>query len=159
MRAIYSITVENRSGSLSKIAGLFARRGFNIEKLTVGETDDPTVSSMTIVSSGDNRTLEQIEKQLNKQVDVIKVRRLNPEHCIEREGVIIKVNYTRSNRKEIMEICEIMGAHIVYMGMQTIVIEYFGKPQRVQRLLAHLRPLGIQEIARAGTLALQKEIK
>lgn len=159
MRGIYSITVENRSGSLSKIAGLFARRGFNIEKLTVGETDDPTVSSMTIVSSGDNRTLEQIEKQLNKQVDVIKVRRLNPDHCIEREGVIIKVSYTRSNRREIMEICEIMGAHIVYMGMQTIVIEYFGKPQRVQRLLAHLRPLGIQEIARAGTLALQKEIK
>lgn len=159
MRAIYSITVENRSGSLSKIAGLFARRGFNIEKLTVGETDDPTVSSMTIVSSGDNRTLEQIEKQLNKQVDVIKVRRLNPEHCIEREGVIIKVNYTRSSRREIMEICEIMGANIVYMGMHMIVIEYFGKPQRVQRLLAHLRPLGIQEIARAGTLALQKEIK
>lgn len=159
MRGIYSITVENRSGVLSKIAGLFARRGFNIEKLTVGETEDPTVSSMTIVSSGDNRTLEQIEKQLNKQVDVIKVRRLDPENCIEREGVIVKVNYTRSSRREIMEICEIMGAHIVYMGMQTIVIEYFGKPKRVQRLLAHLRPLGIQEIARAGTLALQKEIK
>lgn len=159
MRGIYSITVENRSGVLSKIAGLFARRGFNIEKLTVGETEDPTVSSMTIVSSGDNRTLEQIEKQLNKQVDVIKVRRLDPEYCIEREGVIVKVNYTRSNRREIMEICEIMDAHIVYMGMQTIVIEYFGKPTRVQRLLAHLRPLGIQEIARAGTLALQKEIK
>ncbi|HCE77450.1 MAG TPA: acetolactate synthase small subunit, partial [Lachnospiraceae bacterium] len=74
MRGIFSVTVENRSGVLSKIAGLFARRGFNIEQLTVGETDDPTVSSITIVSEGDDRTMEQIEKQLNKQIDVIKVR-------------------------------------------------------------------------------------
>ena len=128
MRGIFSVTVENRSGVLSKIAGLFARRGFNIEQLTVGETDDPTVSSITIVSEGDDRTMEQIEKQLNKQIDVIKVRHLNALHSIEREGVIIKVNYTRSNRLDIMEICSVIGAKIVYMGTQSLVIEYFGEP-------------------------------
>ena len=128
MRGIFSVTVENRSGVLSKIAGLFARRGFNIEQLTVGETDDPTVSSITIVSEGDDRTMEQIEKQLNKQIDVIKVRHLNALHSIEREGVIIKVNYTRSNRLDIMEICSVIGARIVYMGTQSLVIEYFGDP-------------------------------
>ena len=136
MRGIFSVTVENRSGVLSKIAGLFARRGFNIEQLTVGETDDPTVSSITIVSEGDDRTMEQIEKQLNKQIDVIKVRHLNALHSIEREGVIIKVNYTRSNRLDIMEICSVIGAKIVYMGTQSLVIEYFGEPEMVQ---SHIR--------------------
>ena len=159
MRGIFSVTVENRSGVLSKIAGLFARRGFNIEQLTVGETDDPTVSSITIVSEGDDRTMEQIEKQLNKQIDVIKVRHLNAVHSIEREGVIIKVNYTRSNRLDIMEICSVIGAKIVYMGTQSLVIEYFGEPEMVQSLLLNLRPMGIQEVARTGELALQKEQK
>ena len=159
MRGIFSVTVENRSGVLSKIAGLFARRGFNIEQLTVGETDDPTVSSITIVSEGDDRTMEQIEKQLNKQIDVIKVRHLNALHSIEREGVIIKVNYTRSNRLDIMEICFVIGAKIVYMGTQSLVIEYFGEPEMVQSLLLNLRPMGIQEVARTGELALQKEQK
>ena len=159
MRGIFSVTVENRSGVLSKIAGLFARRGFNIEQLTVGETDDPTVSSITIVSEGDDRTMEQIEKQLNKQIDVIKVRHLNALHSIEREGVIIKVNDTRSNRLDIMEICSVIGARIVYMGTQSLVIEYFGEPEMVQSLLLNLRPMGIQEVARTGELALQKEQK
>ncbi len=159
MRGIFSVAVENRSGVLSKIAGLFARRGFNIEQLTVGETDDPTVSSITIVSEGDDRTMEQIEKQLNKQIDVIKVRHLNALHSIEREGVIIKVNYTRSNRLDIMEICSVIGARIVYMGTQSLVIEYFGEPEMVQSLLLNLRPMGIQEVARTGELALQKEQK
>lgn len=159
MRGIFSITVENRSGVLSKIAGLFARRGFNIEELTVGETDDPTVSSMTIVSDGDNRTLEQIEKQLNKQVDVIKVRHLDKGKSIEREAVIIKVSYTRATRRDIVEICNLTGAHVVHMGMQNMVIEFFGTPEQVKNLIEHLRPIGIQEVARTGTLALQKETK
>ena len=159
MRGIFSITVENRSGVLSKIAGLFARRGFNIEQLTVGATEDPTVSSITIISEGDERTMEQIEKQLNKQIDVIKVRHLNSFHSIEREGVIIKVNYTRSNRLDIMEICSIIGARIVYMGTQSLVLEYFGDPEMVQSLITNLRPMGIQEVARTGELALQKELK
>ena len=158
MRGIFSVTVENHSGALSKMAGLFARRGFNIDSLTVGETDDTTVSSMTIVSNGDKRTLEQIEKQLNKKIDVIKVRRLEEKSCIEREGIVIKVSYTRSNRKEIMEICEIMRARIVHMGMSSLIIEFFGRPSQVHDLIEHLRSYGIQEVTRTGTLAIQKDM-
>lgn len=159
MKGIFSVTVENRSGALYKLAGLFARRGFNIDSLTVGETDDTTVSSMTIVSNGDKRTLEQIEKQLNKKIDVIKVRRLEEKNCIEREGIIIKVSYTRSTRKEIMEICEIMRARIVYMGASSLIIEFFGKPAQLNDLIEHLRSYGIQELTRTGTLAIQKDMR
>lgn len=157
MRGIYYVTVENRSGVLSKTAGLFARRGFNIDGLTVAETEDASVSNMTIISTGDERTLEQIEKQLNKKVDVIKVRRLDEKNCFEREAALIKINYTRSNRREIMEVCEIMGAHIAHMGSQRMVIEFFGRPAYVEELINHLRPFGIVEVSRTGTLAMQKE--
>ncbi len=137
MRGIYYVTVENRSGVLSKTAGLFARRGFNIDGLTVAETENSEISNMTIISTGDERTLEQIEKQLNKKVDVIKVR--------------------RGNRREIMDVCEIMGAKIAHMGAQRMVVEYFGHPSEVESLINHLRPFGIQEVSRTGTLAMQKE--
>ena len=100
MKKIYSVLVENRSGVLGKVAGLFARRAFNIDSLVVGETDDPTMSRMTIVSTGDNHTLEQIEKQLNKKLDVIKVKTFDEYDCISRELMLIKVKYNRSNRKE-----------------------------------------------------------
>ncbi len=151
------MTVENRSGVLSKTAGLFARRGFNIDGLTVAETENSEISNMTIISTGDERTLEQIEKQLNKKVDVIKVRRLDEKHCFEREAVLVKINYTRGNRREIMDVCEIMGAKIAHMGVQRMVVEYFGHPSEVESLINHLRPFGIMEVSRTGTLAMQKE--
>ena len=157
MRGIYYVTVENRSGVLSKTAGLFARRGFNIDGLTVAETENSEISNMTIISTGDERTLEQIEKQLNKMVDVIKVRRLDEKNCFEREAVLVKINYTRGNRREIMDVCEIMGAKIAHMGAQRMVVEYFGHPSEVESLINHLRPFGIQEVSRTGTLAMQKE--
>lgn len=157
MRGIYYVTVENRSGVLSKTAGLFARRGFNIDGLTVAETEDSSISNMTIISTGDERTLEQIEKQLNKKVDVIKVRRLDEKNCFEREAVMIKINYNRSNRREIMEICEVMRATISHMGAQRMVVEYFGHPSHVEGLINHLRPFGIVEVSRTGTLAMQKD--
>ena len=112
MKKIYSVLVENRSGVLAKVAGLFSRRCFNIDSLAVGETDDPKVSCMTIVSSGNERTIEQIEKQLNKKLDVIKVKTFNEENSISREMMLMKVKYNKSNRRDIMEICEIMKAQI-----------------------------------------------
>ena len=116
MRRIYSILVENRSGVLCKVAGLFWRRCFNIESIVVGETDDKSVSNMIIVSSGDQRTLEQIEKQLNKKLDVIKVKTFNETESINRELLLVKIKYNRTNRRDIMENCDIMGARIVDMS-------------------------------------------
>ena len=102
MKRIYSVLVENRSGVLCKVAGLFSRRCFNIDSLAVGETDDPAVSCMTIVSSGDERTIEQIEKQLNNKLDVIKVKTFDESKSISRELMLVKVKYNRNNRRDIM---------------------------------------------------------
>lgn len=116
MKKIYSVLVENRSGVLCKVAGLFSRRCFNIDSLAVGETDDAAVSCMTIVSSGNERTIEQIEKQLNKKLDVIKVKTFDEIQSISRELMLVKVKYNKSTRREIMEICEVMKADIVDMS-------------------------------------------
>ena len=108
MKRIYSVLVENRAGVLCKVSGLFSRRCFNIDSLAVGETEDPEVSCMTIVSSGNERTIEQIEKQLNKKLDVIKVKTFEEKDSISRELMLIKVKYNKTTRREIMEICDIM---------------------------------------------------
>ena len=134
MKKIYSVLVENRSGVLCKVAGLFSRRAFNIDSLVVGETDDPSVSCMTIVSSGDNHTLEQIEKQLNKKLD----------------------KYNRNNRRDIMEICNILKAQIVDMSKYQMMIQICDVPDRVQLFLKMLNSISIVEVARTGTVALQK---
>ena len=113
MKQIMSVLVENKAGVLSRTAGLFARRGFNIESLAVGETEDPTVSRMTIVVEGDERTIEQVEKQLNKQIDVIKVKLLETDAATRRELILIKTNATQQNRGEVIDIATIMNAKIV----------------------------------------------
>ena len=156
MKRIYSVLVENRSGVLCKVAGLFWRRCFNIDSLAVGETEDKNVSNMVIVSSGDRRTLEQIEKQLNKKLDVIKVKTFDETESINRELMLVKVRYNRSNRKDIMENCEIMGAKIVDMSKTMMTIQMCDTPERVQIFLDTLRTVSIIEIARTGTLALLK---
>lgn len=156
MKKIYSVLVENRSGVLSKVAGLFSRRSFNIDSLVVGETDDPTVSCMTIVSSGDFRTLEQIEKQLNKKLDVIKVKTFEELSSISRELMLIKVKYNRSNRKDIMEICSILEASIVDMSKNQMVIQICDVPERIQLMIKMLNSISIVEVARTGTVALSK---
>ena len=140
MKRIYSVLVENRSGVLCKVAGLFWRRCFNIDSLAVGETEDKNVSNMVIVSSGDRRTLEQIEKQ----------------ESINRELMLVKVRYNRTNRKDIMENCEIMDAKIVDMSKTMMTIQMCDTPERVQIFLDTLRTVSIIEIARTGTLALLK---
>ncbi|MCR4787879.1 MAG: acetolactate synthase small subunit [Lachnospiraceae bacterium] len=156
MKKIYSVLVENRSGVLCKVAGLFSRRNFNIDSLAVGETDDKSVSRMTIVSSGDSRTIEQVEKQLNKKLDVIKVKTFFENESICRELLFLKVKYNKTNRRDIMENCEIMGAKIVDMSTNLMLIQMCDTPERIQILLDMFKSISIVEIARTGCLALQK---
>lgn len=156
MRRIYSVLVENRSGVLCKVAGLFSRRNFNIDSLAVGVTEVPDVSCMTIVSSGDQRTIEQIEKQLNKKLDVIKVKTFDENVSVSRELMLVKVKYNKNTRRDIMEICEIMKAQIVDMSKNQMVIQMCDTPEKTELLVSMLQPVGIVEVARTGTLALQK---
>ncbi|MBO5241239.1 MAG: acetolactate synthase small subunit [Lachnospiraceae bacterium] len=156
MKKIYSISVENRSGVLCKVAGLFSRRCFNIDSLAVGETDHPDVSCMTIVSSGNQRTLEQIEKQLNKKLDIIKVRTFKEEQSISRELMLMKVKYNRTNRKDIMEICDILKAEIVDMSKSYMMIQICDTPERIKLLIQMMNSISVVECARTGTLALMK---
>ena len=156
MKKIYSVLVENRSGVLCKVAGLFSRRCFNIDSLAVGETDDPQVSCMTIVSSGNQKTLEQIEKQLNKKLDIIKVKTFDEFHSITRELMLIKVKYNKNNRKDIMEICDIMKAQIVDMSKNYLMIQICDIPERTNMLIKMFQSVSVVEVARTGTLALQK---
>ena len=156
MKRLYSVLVENRSGVLMKVAGLFSRRMFNIDSLAVGETDDPNVSCITIVSSGEKNTLEQIEKQLNKKIDVIKIKTFNEEESVSRELILVKVKYNKSTRREIMEICEILDAKIVDMSKNLMMIQICDTPEKTELLLKMLNGVPIIEVARCGTLALQK---
>lgn len=156
MKKIYSVLVENRSGVLAKVAALFSRRSFNIDSLAVGETDDPTISCMTIVSSGNARTLEQIEKQLNKKLDIIKVKTFEESKGISREMMLMKVKYNKTNRREIMEICEIMKADIVDMSKSFMIIQLCDVPEKIQLLIDMFSSISIVEVARTGTLALPK---
>ncbi len=155
-KKIYSVLVENRSGVLCKVSGLFSRRSYNIDSLAVGETDDPKVSCMTIVSSGDQRTIEQIEKQLNKKLDVIKVKTFDEADSVSRELMLIKVKYNRSNRRDIMETCEILKAEIVDMSKNQMMIQICDVPDKIKLLINMLASVSVIEVARTGTLALPK---
>ena len=156
MKKIYSVLVENRSGVLCKVAGGFSRRSYNIDSLAVGETDDPSVSCMTIVSSGDERTIEQIEKQLNKKLDVIKVKTFDETASVSRELMLIKVKYNKGNRRDIMETCEIMKADIVDMSKNLMIIQICDVPEKTALMIKMLQSISVVEVARTGTLALPK---
>lgn len=156
MKGIFSVLVENRAGVLWKVAGLFSRRCFNIDSLAVGETEDKDVSVMTIVSSGDERTIEQIEKQLNKKIDVIKVKTFDEIQSVSRELMLIKIKYNKSNRRDIMEICEIMKAQIVDMSTHYMIIQICDVPDKIKLLINMLKGISIVEVARTGTVALAK---
>lgn len=155
-KRIYSVLVENRAGVLGKVVGLFSRRCFNIDSLVVGETDDSSVSRMTIVSSGDERTIEQIEKQLNKKLDVIKVKTFNEQQCFTRELMLIKIKYNKNNRREIMEICDSMKAEIVDLSKHFMLLQLCDTPERVKLFITLLSSISIVEVARTGTVALSK---
>lgn len=156
MKKIFSVSVENRSGVLSKVAGLFSRRDYNIESLTVGETNDHTISNMTIVSSGTQHDLEQIEKQLNKKLDIIKVRTFKEEEAISREVVFVKLKYAASNRGEIIEICQICKAEIVDSTDSSLILLLCDTPDRVNKFIDMVKKYNIVELSRTGTLAMRR---
>lgn len=159
---VLSVLVENHSGVLSRVSGLFSRRGYNIDSLSVGETEDPKISRMTIVADADEYTLEQIKKQLNKLVDVIKIIELKEDHAIYRELALIKIAATKENRAEIIEIANIFRAHIVDVASESIVIEATGDQGKISALSNMLMPYGIKEVIRTGLTALErgeKELK
>ena len=156
MKHTMSVLVENHAGVLSRITGLFSRRGFNIDSLAVGVTEDKTVSRMTIVVEGDAYTVEQLEKQLNKVVDVIKVRTIPQQDLISRELMLIKCTATGRTRSEILDIAKIMDANIVDLTKTTMTLEICDLPDRLDLLEELLKSYNIQEVMRTGTIALQK---
>jgi acetolactate synthase-1/3 small subunit len=156
MRHTISVLVENKSGVLARVAGLFSGRGYNIDSLNVAETEDATVSRMTIVARGDDRILEQITKQLNRLVDVIKVSDLTSEDHVERELVLIKVSAQARDRSEIIQIADIFRANIVDVNPETLVIAVTGDEGKIAAMINMLRPYGIKEIARSGEVAISR---
>jgi len=154
MKHTLSVLVENKPGVLARTAGLFSRRGYNIESLTVGVTENQDVSRMTIVVSGDDEVVEQVTKQLNKLIEVIKVSDLTKESYIDRELVLIKVAAEGENRMEIMQITSIFRARIVDVAPKSLVIEVTGDEGKIYALTCMLRQFGIKEMVRTGRLAL-----
>lgn len=153
---VISILVENHSGVLSRISGLFSRRGYNIDSLSVGETENPSISRMTIVTKADRQMQEQIKKQLNKLVEVIKIVELEEKDAVYRELALVKVNADQSNRAEIIEIANIFRAHIVDVSKEVLILEATGDQSKIQALTEMLKPYGIREIIRTGLTALQR---
>ncbi len=154
-----SISVENKFGALNRIVGLFSARGYNIDSISVGTSEDDTVARVTIVSKGDDDVIEQIIKQLNKLIDVTKVVDLTYESYVERELVLVKVAANRNSRTEIMQISEIFRSKVIDISPRSVTIEATGSEQKVSALVKMLEPFGIKEIARTGRVALKREFE
>jgi acetolactate synthase I/III small subunit len=148
-----SVLVENKPGVLARVAALFARRGFNIDSLAVGETEDPSISRMTIVVSVD-KSLEHVTKQLHKLINVLRIAELPPDGSVERELALIKVGVEPGRRAEVLEIVEIFRAKVIDVDPDSVMIEATGTPGKVNALHELLRPLGVIELARTGRVAL-----
>ncbi len=154
-----AVQVENRFGVLSRVAGLFSARGYNIESLSVGETLDPTVSRMTLVVRGDEFVIEQVTKQLHKLIDVIKVTDLTDESHVERELMLVRVNAEPANREEILRVADIFRAKVVDVTPVSFVLEATGDEGKLEALVELLRPMGIQELVRTGKVAIARGSK
>jgi len=159
MRHVITLQVENEFGALARIAGLFSGRGFNIESLSVAETLDPTVSSMTVVTRGDDTIIEQVLKQLNKLVPVIKVVDLIDKDFVEREMILIKVSATPHTREEVLRVVEIFRGKVVDVGTKTYTIEVTGDEKKIDAILNLMKPLGIKEMVRTGRVAMVRGSK
>jgi acetolactate synthase-1/3 small subunit len=153
-KSTLSVLVENHFGVLARIAGLFSARGFNISSLSVGETEDPTVSIMTIVVEGDERIVEQVKKQLNKLIEVIKVRDLTEQDYVSRELALIKASVTSEKRREIIEIADIFKGRVVDISHENITIEVTGPSQKIDAVIGLMKTYGIKEMARTGKVSL-----
>lgn len=153
-RFVLSVLVENHAGVLSRVSGLFSRRGYNIDSLTVCETYNPGQSRMTIVVQGDEYILEQIEKQLSKLVEVISITHCKKESTCEREMALIKVNASGAARAEIIEACNVFRAHIVDVALNSVIIEATGSEDKLSSLIRFLEPFGILELVKTGLTAM-----
>jgi len=156
MRHTISVLVENKPGVLARVANMFASRGFNIESLAVGETDDQTVSRMTIVSSGDDREIEQITKQLNRLVDVIKVNDLTSEAFVERELTLIRISADGDTRSKVVELADLFRAKIVDVSHKALTVELTGDSGKIEAFVDLVRAFGIKEMVRTGKVALPR---
>ena len=157
MKHTIAILVEDHPGVMSRVAGLFTRRGFNIESIAVGHSETAGISRMTIIVSGDQKILEQVTKQLNKLVDIIRVRDIAPQNIIERELLLIKVHTdSLSIRAEIIQLVEIFKAKVVYVERNTLTIEMSGDEEKVDGFLKLLEPFGMIEIVRTGRIAIAR---
>jgi len=156
VKHILSVLVQNKPGVLARVSGLFSRRGFNIDSLAVGPTENPEVSRMTIVVDADDVKLEQITKQLYKLVNILKISDLDPRDSVERELVLIKVNAPPNIRGEVLETANIFRANIVDVSKSTLTIEITGTATKIQALEDLLRPYGIKELVRTGKIALAR---
>ncbi len=156
MRHIISVLVENEFGVLARVAGLFSGRGFNIESLCVAETLDPEISTMTIVTSGSDGILEQILKQLNKLVNVIKVTDFQDADYVSREMVLVKINADEKTREEILRMTQIFRGRVVDVSPRSYVVEVTGNEEKVEAFLTLVRPLGIKDLVRTGPVAMMR---
>ncbi len=154
-----SVLVENRFGVLSRVAGLFSARGYNIESLSVGETLDPTVSRMTLVVRGDEFVIEQVTKQLHKLIDVIKVNDLTDEAHVERELVLMRVNAEPQHRAEVLRTADIFRARVVDVTPLSFTLEVTGDAEKIEAMIELLRPIGVQELVRTGKVAISRAPK
>ncbi|HOB87753.1 MAG TPA: acetolactate synthase small subunit [Bacillota bacterium] len=159
MKHVLAVLVENKPGVLTRVAGLFSRRGFNIENIAVGETVDPGISRMTITVSGDDTTIEQMVKQLNKLINVLKVSDLSREPTVVRELMLIKVHAEANTRSDIQQIVETFRAKVVDVSLESMIIEVTGNDEKLEAIKLLLQHYGILEIARTGKVALSRGSK
>lgn len=157
MQHTIAVLVENHFGVLARVAGLFSARGFNIDSLAVGETQDPEVSRMTVIANGDDRVVDQIMKQLNKLVDVIRVEDLTAKDMIARELVLIKIGVNAANRNDIMHVVNTFRAKVVDVSQSSMTIEVTGSEGKVDAMLELLRPFDLKEVARTGQIAMARK--
>lgn len=156
VRHILAVLVENNPGVLARVAGLIRRRNFNIESISVGITEDPSVSRMTLVVEGDDATVEQVAKQLNKLIEVLKVVDIRPEIAVSRELALIKVHADTARRAQVLHLVEIFRANVVDVGKRSMTLEVTGPKDKIDALIALAREFGIQEVARTGIVAVER---
>jgi acetolactate synthase-1/3 small subunit len=159
MTHIICLHVENQQGVLARISGLFSGRGYNLESITAGVTTDPTVTRITLACTGDDAVVEQIKKQLNRLIDVIKVNELTGVPSLNRELMLVKVNAKGTQRGEIFQVADVFKAQIMDVGHENMTVELAGSPEKIDDLLALLQPFGIAEMARSGIVAMERSKK
>jgi acetolactate synthase I/III small subunit len=153
---ILSVMVENNPGVVSRVSGLFSRRGFNIHSLVAGVTEDPNISRITIIVWGDERTIDQVMKQLNKLIEVIKIKKLERDFSVFRELCMIKVNTHEKNRVEVSQVAEIFRAKVVDISRNSMVVEISGATEKIDALIDLMHPFGIKEVVRTGMIAIER---